>query len=287
MGVILSYFRDKGSEKRLDSIDKRIKQLNQSINKHEYIKSRMEKIINISMIASTIVLISSGIFAVTKKIVICRKICLYSSIILILFYVFKMVINQFLNFWKTSKQKQLIQSHNSMKTELTRVVENEKYKVACQLLDKYDPSNQFVIRESLNKNQDNNNNSLNSQSKVELVNRKKTSEKSINNEKSPIASIKNDPSKLNSIKTNYQNYSLMNRLIDKLLGDSGSIDQSMIDNRYALICVHCKRHNGLISPNLFDSIEYICKFCNQLNSPKGLISQNIDIDAQVSKPKQN
>ncbi|KAI8967678.1 hypothetical protein BDF20DRAFT_206080 [Mycotypha africana] len=49
------------------------------------------------------------------------------------------------------------------------------------------------------------------------------------------------------------------KLIDALVGDIGP------ETKYALICIHCYAHNGLILPQEVDTIQYTCPHCHQFN----------------------
>ncbi|KAL9547086.1 hypothetical protein MBANPS3_006334 [Mucor bainieri] len=49
------------------------------------------------------------------------------------------------------------------------------------------------------------------------------------------------------------------KLVDALVGDVGP------ETKYALICVHCNAHNGLVLPQEVDTIQYTCPHCHQFN----------------------
>ncbi|GAN09258.1 lunapark b isoform 1 [Mucor ambiguus] len=49
------------------------------------------------------------------------------------------------------------------------------------------------------------------------------------------------------------------KLVDALVGDVGP------ETKYALICIHCNAHNGLVLPQEMDTIQYTCPHCNQFN----------------------
>lgn len=49
------------------------------------------------------------------------------------------------------------------------------------------------------------------------------------------------------------------KVADALVGDSGP------ETKYALICIHCYAHNGLVLPQEVDTIQYTCPHCHQFN----------------------
>ncbi|OAD02817.1 hypothetical protein MUCCIDRAFT_162429 [Mucor lusitanicus CBS 277.49] len=49
------------------------------------------------------------------------------------------------------------------------------------------------------------------------------------------------------------------KLVDALVGDVGP------ETKYALICIHCNAHNGLVLPQEMDTIQYTCPHCHQFN----------------------
>ncbi|KAK4516632.1 uncharacterized protein ATC70_011608 [Mucor velutinosus] len=49
------------------------------------------------------------------------------------------------------------------------------------------------------------------------------------------------------------------KLVDALVGDVGP------ESKYALICIHCNAHNGLVLPQEVNTIQYTCPHCHQFN----------------------
>jgi Predicted integral membrane zinc-ribbon metal-binding protein len=55
------------------------------------------------------------------------------------------------------------------------------------------------------------------------------------------------------------------RVLDLLVGE----DENAADHRYALICRHCRAHNGLAPPGeRGDSVGYLCGRCGGWNGPE-------------------
>ena len=53
--------------------------------------------------------------------------------------------------------------------------------------------------------------------------------------------------------------------MDLLLG----VDENAANHRFALICRHCRAHNGLAPPGeRGDEVGYLCGRCGQWNGPK-------------------
>ena len=56
----------------------------------------------------------------------------------------------------------------------------------------------------------------------------------------------------------------MDRVLDLLVGE----DENAADHRYALICRHCRAHNGLAPPGeRGDDVGYLCGRCGEWNGP--------------------
>jgi len=67
----------------------------------------------------------------------------------------------------------------------------------------------------------------------------------------------------------------LDRLLDLLVGE----DENSPDHRYALICRHCRAHNGLAPPGeTGEDVGYLCGRCGGWNGPdpskKGKVSQS-------------
>jgi hypothetical protein len=56
----------------------------------------------------------------------------------------------------------------------------------------------------------------------------------------------------------------LDRVLDLLVGE----DENAADHRYALICRHCRSHNGLAPPGeRGDDVGYLCGRCGGWNGP--------------------
>jgi hypothetical protein len=56
----------------------------------------------------------------------------------------------------------------------------------------------------------------------------------------------------------------MDRVLDLLVGE----DENAADHRYALICRHCRAHNGLAPPGeRGEDVGYLCGRCGGWNGP--------------------
>ena len=61
-----------------------------------------------------------------------------------------------------------------------------------------------------------------------------------------------------------QSKTFLDKILDLLAGE----DENAPQNRYALICRHCKTHNGLAPPGERpESIGYLCGRCGGWNGP--------------------
>jgi hypothetical protein len=63
----------------------------------------------------------------------------------------------------------------------------------------------------------------------------------------------------------HQSKTFFDRVLDLLVGE----DENAADHRYALICRHCRAHNGLAPPGeRGDEVGYLCGRCGGWNGPE-------------------
>uniref|UniRef100_A0A6B2ECD9 Endoplasmic reticulum junction formation protein lunapark n=1 Tax=Phlebotomus kandelakii TaxID=1109342 RepID=A0A6B2ECD9_9DIPT len=61
----------------------------------------------------------------------------------------------------------------------------------------------------------------------------------------------------------WQKRNMVERMVDYLVGDGPSA-------RYAMICKHCFRHNGMALQEEFEYSNFVCAYCNQMNPARKL-----------------
>lgn len=170
---------------------------------------------------------------------------------------------------------------------LDQVKETETYKVAKELLEKFDPSSEITdspgrstgLNSSMHRGKSDANQSLRLRSSISTPSN--TPIKSMIN--SPVqrmpssatsASFNPNNSQITSNQVSFSprplrtfrpilpaERSSISRLIDVVVGDGPS-------NRYALICCYCHCHNGMALKDEFEYLAYRCCYCNAYNPPR-------------------
>lgn len=301
MGILWSKLRGKEtSQERLERITEEIRSLED--HKFSAIKQQKNIIFLLFVISGLIYIFALGVFYFyylpsspdwVKR-------CLY-SLPLVVFPLLVYLLKQFLQWYYLQvidkKEDKLKDLRREKKRILDKVMETETYKVAKELLEKYEPS---VLKESRPNscpsspaNSGYSNVQQQQQQRVRyrgsmpppmLLNSSfiRTPERprlmadnSMNASQTSIQPISPQFGRVSMIRpalTQYpalpaprlsrpildQNRSIVDKLVDYVVGDGPG-------NRYALICNNCSGHNGMALKEEFEFISFRCCYCMSFN----------------------
>ncbi|KAI1290419.1 Endoplasmic reticulum junction formation protein lunapark [Halotydeus destructor] len=301
MGIILSRFRTKSTTKEL--LEK-IQQEIQSIEDYNWSTTRRQKNIVENLFYGSILIyaILGGIFffVYLAKCTNVRTSCWYASPLVIfpvLVYLLFRYLKWYYKWVLDSKDDTLKELRREKKKILEKVQETETYKVAKELLEKYDPS---ALRD-LNPRSQPPSPGLKTpirpnMGEAELRHRRQTIGAPQQNFNSsfaatpsnagnvtmtpglnrtllpnqrfqpntpqtglmPIAPLRPPPRLSLSRPILAQDRNVVEKLVDYVVGDGPS-------NRYALICNACKSHNGMALKDEFEYIAFRCCYCGFFN----------------------
>lgn len=338
MGIALSLFRGKPSTR--DTLE-RIEQEIQNIEEKRWDRIKREKLaVQIFSFIPMTILIANVCLLLYPSEATWRDKFIYSvpiAIFNLILWSCKRFIQWYSHWSQDNEEARLRKLQKEKKRILEKVCENESYKVASELLEKYDPKQLRYREKAVERNISPLNNSLSrikaspirpaspsQQSRIQQNLMTTLLNQSVNlptphnlsivapppPPPTPAAKLQLKKSKLNTTSNNLLNTSLPNhnvaassvqgRPVRPILSKDRGMLEKLVDwvvadgpdNRFALICRHCYGHNGMSLAEEFETINFRCCYCYNLNSastrPKPTPDQpRVDREESDNKESEN
>jgi len=221
---------------------------------------------------------------------------LFPSIVLISFSVFlllRLVIVSIFNYL-INRNKKSIHYYTERKIAIIEdVKENEKFKVAKEIIEKYAPKEELLgVKEKEPRERSKSAEQATPPSNGQTLPQTKGSPKPATPPQrqsgtTPTSNVARMP-RLNEIGEGRfrrepirpfieKSDNVIDRLLDYVMGES-------IANRYALICAKCKGHNGMALREEFEQIAYHCYRCNTYNPSRNELKTLAQHQANSPRP---
>ncbi|KAJ1371916.1 hypothetical protein KIN20_033956 [Parelaphostrongylus tenuis] len=174
----------------------------------------------------------------------------------IILWVGRKMANAFYN-WRITRKRQGLDSLIAKKKSLLETVkETETFKVAKEILDKYDEDihKEEPVSSTSPGQPENSATKQQPSSKMSLTKNPNSSTFEATPKESPVIRPRVQPIRP------YQRdgITFIDKLVDYFFGDGPS-------QRYALICVSCHGHNGMALPAEYDYLAFVCYICGHFN----------------------
>ncbi|XP_050531772.1 endoplasmic reticulum junction formation protein lunapark isoform X2 [Daktulosphaira vitifoliae] len=267
MGSILSRFKRKKNTKQvLESLENEIMTIEKMTSKSSpinYYKIIFHSALLYSLIT---ILYYFGIFQykILENNYMMAALAAYPILAL---YYYKFVVWNY-NRKKEHYEKKLAELKNEKKKILDEVMENETFKVAKEILEKYAPHQLHTMNTQILIN--NQRSLLNTPNRPQIVPNRTHQRVTPNVGQIPAIMSSTIKPRLSLPRPVLpKERTIFDRLADIILGDGPQ-------NRYALICRTCGSHNGMARKEEFEYLAYRCAYCSQWNpslKPRPALSQ--------------